>query len=1070
MANDVTVRFGGDMSGLNATLAQARTNILSFSPVATAQARAGLDQFNTAMRDARARSDEATGGWRENLSALADLTIVLRGAYDATDYFARHLVPSKEAIEGVRVISDTVTGTISGLNQAYDSASDSVSRYFTSVAYAERSTRLFEQANDGLRASIGRVILEADRAIDRIRLYYDGITGTEIAAIAAAGGLDRFIEQIGRTSGAGAAKEALIGFTAELMRIPGLSEEAAAKIEVMLATIPNYSTSSNDILVNLLQTISRTGDEAVANAKKIVDAFKDDKNGGKILGDLTGTLKNLDDVQILATHIASSLQPSQASAYFDTLIAKLRAQSVLQQTIVDQNDAALQKVPLVGGALKSVYEYTSGAADKQKDFANAVTIATANLEAQKRAFDGILAAQRQQVEYEKLLADETTRVSQLEQAKNNIATLKTRSAPADFTQTSDAAQLIRTFEGFISTAKMDSDGRYRVGYGSDTVTSATGQVSRVTATTTTTMEDANRDLARRVGEFTEELRNRIGPAFDKLSPEAQASLTSTAYNYGTPRLPASVVAAAKAGDDAALANAIGNQTSNPSRRAQEAANIGGSDEQEKINQRLQEQYDKIRQINDAKAGGTVADQAALAIATENAVATKDEVANAEKMLAAKQKDRANAEGGSPSAVLAADKAVAEAEQTLRDKQVAAEKSAADLRAAAFRDGSQRKMEILNAELTAEQAQYVQGSAKWNDLERQKVTNLRQYQDAQRTATLDAENAKFDAQKRGFAEEQELIKARATLTGEMRAEDYAQLAGVLERQAEAERAHYTSLQQLYADDPKQYAKYAMLKTQVDAQEHARMLQNNLAFQQQLVQTYRSSFEQIGSTVSSTLMQIIQRQATWKDLMRNVVLAIIQQFIEARIKIVADWAAGQVAQVAATASAEGAKTSATALGTAARSDLLGAATAVQTAQIGLGVIKSITASAAETFAGIFGFLSPVMGPLAAGPAAAGQATVAGVASLVKFDVGSWSLPGDMVAQVHAGEMIVPAAQTPWAQSLMTAAAGGSGAGGGDKHYWSVQAVDAPSFMGLIKRNGADVAKELGKAVRRNPSIRR
>ena len=77
----------------------------------------------------------------------------------------------------------------------------------------------------------------------------------------------------------------------------------------MLATIPNYSTQSNDILIKPDSgTISKTGDEAVKNAKVITDAFSDTKNGGKILGDLTGQLKNLDDIQILATRITATLQ------------------------------------------------------------------------------------------------------------------------------------------------------------------------------------------------------------------------------------------------------------------------------------------------------------------------------------------------------------------------------------------------------------------------------------------------------------------------------------------------------------------------------------------------------------------------------------------------------------------------------------------------------------------------------------------------------------------------------------------------------------------------------------------
>ena len=65
----------------------------------------------------------------------------------------------------------------------------------------------------------------------------------------------------------------------------------------------------------------------------------------------------------------------------------------------------------------------------------------------------------------------------------------------------------------------------------------------------------------------------------------------------------------------------------------------------------------------------------------------------------------------------------------------------------------------------------------------------------------------------------------------------------------------------------------------------------------------------------------------------------------------------------------------------------------------MVRSILSSAAEAFAGVFGFLSPLMGPFAAGPAAAAQATVASMASSVaSADIGMWQVPQDMLTLVH------------------------------------------------------------------------
>ena len=75
----------------------------------------------------------------------------------------------------------------------------------------------------------------------------------------------------------------------------------------------------------------------------------------------------------------------------------------------------------------------------------------------------------------------------------------------------------------------------------------------------------------------------------------------------------------------------------------------------------------------------------------------------------------------------------------------------------------------------------------------------------------------------------------------------------------------------------------------------------------------------------------------------------------------------------------------------------------------IVRSILSSAAEAFAGVFGFLAPIMGPFAAGPATAAQATVAGMAGAVaSADIGMWRVPQDMLTLVHHNELVMPAAQ--------------------------------------------------------------
>lgn len=134
---------------------------------------------------------------------------------------------------------------------------------------------------------------------------------------------------------------------------------------------------------------------------------------------------------------------------------------------------------------------------------------------------------------------------------------------------SAAAKLIRGFEGFITNAKWDTNA-FRVGFGSDTATRANGQIEKVTKDTIVTLDDAQRDLSRRIMEFQNGIQNAIGiETWKSLSEGQQAALTSIAYNYGS--LPDAIVNAIKeGGGPEKVAKAIAALTSNPGRRKEEA--------------------------------------------------------------------------------------------------------------------------------------------------------------------------------------------------------------------------------------------------------------------------------------------------------------------------------------------------------------------------------------------------------------------------------------------------------------------------------------------------------------------
>jgi hypothetical protein len=132
-----------------------------------------------------------------------------------------------------------------------------------------------------------------------------------------------------------------------------------------------------------------------------------------------------------------------------------------------------------------------------------------------------------------------------------------------------ASGLLRDFEGFSPKAYWDVNA-YRAGFGSDTTTRSDGSIERVTKDTIVTLEDAERDLSRRILEFQTGIQNAIGiDTWRSLSEAQQAALTSIAYNYGS--LPDSIVKAIEGGGGPEkVAKAIAALSANPDRRKQEA--------------------------------------------------------------------------------------------------------------------------------------------------------------------------------------------------------------------------------------------------------------------------------------------------------------------------------------------------------------------------------------------------------------------------------------------------------------------------------------------------------------------
>ncbi|MET7242501.1 cell wall hydrolase [Methylobacterium sp. EM32] len=1146
MADDIQVRFGGDASGIRAAAQQAKAAVqdqAAAAQAANATTAQALRDLGAEMRATREAMQAQVAAAQQTAAATARIAAATRQASDwQTDLKAAlerttlgYLAVKAAAWEAAATmavwnaavsIDRSAAGSWGALPGQIREAAVAARDYYTSVAYAEHGGRLFAQANEGVRASIGRMILDVEQFVDRMRASSAEMVRNQVVAISAAEGLERFRTALGLTDSG--AKDVLLRFTAELQKIPGLSREAAAGIEVMLATVPNYSVDTNMILVNLLQTISKTGDEAVANAQKIGSAFRDQQNGGRILGDLTADLRNLEDIQVLARRIAASLTPQQAISYFDTIEGRLKKQAEQQAFIAEENDKAIRRYPLIGNALADINERLYGAQAAQRSLNDEIRVATLELRNQRREREGIVAAQQREADTQKAINFEASQAGRLQQSETASTLLRGRLGNAEAASRMTPAErdlMIRTVygeaggegaEGQEAVANVIRNrvlsGRYGGSY-QDVIT-APRQFS------VWNPGDPAGTRARGLSPDSETYR-RTGEIVDKVYLTEAADPTKGATNYYNPKAA-----------DPAWGRTLGNVTDIGNHRfgnTPESPPVGDAAQQDAIRQRLEEQADLRRRIADEQRGGTQADVASLAIAQENLTAARDAVAEAQRLVEARRHEVEAARAGTPASRLAAARSLAEAEQTLRDRQRAQEQSETDLRVAGMETSSAERVRIVNEEVTKQQAAYHRGSAEWNRLELQKTNNLRAKEKAAaqeaeamlraRTAlkTVGSDNSDSDTARVRIAmldqllakeevgslksiqlarEKAEIETAleRASAAEKATAEDTAyqnarrvlddrikdiraeagerqlsfeerrsQTLAVLTEIEALERGHQERLKQIWGDGTSQYRQAKAQLLQLDGQSAARRAQAEREVNKAVYQDTRRSYEQIGATLTSNAFAVLQGQQTVAQAAKSTAMSIVQSYVQAKVRLAADWLAGVTTHQAG----EAAKTAATVAGVTTRTSAeeAGAATSLAT-QTG-AMIKSIMASAAETFAGIFGFLSPLMGPAAVGPAVAGQATVAAAAAAIpSFAVGAWSLPGDTLANVHRGEMIVPAAATPWAQSLMAQAAGGgagaASAGGGDVHF-HVSAMDAAGVRSFFRANARHIMEAINDGVR-------
>jgi len=350
-----------------------------------------------------------------------------------------------------------------------------------------------------------------------------------------------------------------------------------------------------------------------------------------------------------------------------------------------------------------------------------------------------------------------------------------------------------------------------------------------------------------------------------------------------------------------------------------------------------------------------------------------------------------------------------------------------------------------------------------------IATVRTSSDTELAIARQSVQAQYDIASNGVKEQVSLVKEQAQTGQISRQQELSSLLALEAQREDIERQYLQFVQNTYQQGTVAYAAAQRRIDELASQSALRRQEIERNVTQQIDADYKRSFDQIASSVSSSIMGMITSHQSLKQSAIKILDQILSMFIQSQLKMVANWLAGQLAQTMATTTSQTAQTAAVTAGVAARTGAESAGSAASSAATISSVLHSIMASAGETFAGIFGFLSPVLGPAAAGPAAAGEASVLAVAG--GLAMGAWSLPSDMIVQAHRGEMVIPAGVTPWAQGLISGAANTPGVSTVHVHHatnFNVAAMDSQGVKQFLKNNSKQIMRTIDESVRTGSHI--
>jgi hypothetical protein len=202
---------------------------------------------------------------------------------------------------------------------------------------------------------------------------------------------------------------------------------------------------------------------------------------------------------------------------------------------------------------------------------------------------------------------------------------------------------------------------------------------------------------------------------------------------------------------------------------------------------------------------------------------------------------------------------------------------------------------------------------------QKSALTRASNDTEPAVARQTEQGRYDIAMNSAKLQSSLIKEQAQ-TGQMsRQQELSSLVALEQQREEIETQHLQMLRGTYQQGTLAYATVQRQIEELASQSALRRQEIEREVNQQIYADYRHTFEQIGSSITSSVMGMIQGHQTLGQAAKKVASSIVQSFIAARVKIVADWLAGLATQTAATVTAQTTQTAAVAAGAGARTGL-------------------------------------------------------------------------------------------------------------------------------------------------------